>query len=252
MMPDSIITPDTTLYITEIPAGIEGILIPYSLRSDDVIAAILICCFLITAFILGRNKKYMWQQGKNFLLHRERMSLFVSTTTIDARYALLLILSTCILTGIYFLNYFEDTQPELIRQVSPHLLLAIYIGLCLVYVIFKWALYSILGWTFFDKSYKFMWLESYSILIYYFGFAFFPLVLLFVYFDLPVSVVVIIGITILIFAKILIFYKWIKFFLINIYGVFPLILYFCALEIIPCFIMLKGMITINNFLYTKF
>ncbi len=33
-----------------------------------------------------------------------------------------------------------------------------------------------LGWTFFDKNKTNMWLESYSTLIYYIGFALFPFV----------------------------------------------------------------------------
>lgn len=57
-----------------------------------------------------------------------------------------------------------------------------------------------------------MWLESYSALIYYIGFALFPFVLFLVYFDLSFTNLIIIGSIILIFTKMLMFYKWIKLF----------------------------------------
>lgn len=67
----------------------------------------------------------------------------------------------------------------------------------------------------FDKNKTNIWLESYSTLIYYVGFALFPFVLFLVYFDLNLTNLVIIGLIILIFTKILMFYKWVKLFFIN-------------------------------------
>ena len=71
-----------------------------------------------------------------------------------------------------------------------------------------------IGWTFFDKNRTNIWLESYSTLIYYAGFALFPFVLFLVYFDLSLT---------------------------NF-----------ALEILPCLLLYQGMIQINNILLIKF
>ena len=100
-------------------------------------------------------------------------------------------------------------------QGLPLLLLGIYVGFCLAYFLLKWLLYMFLGWVFFDKNKTNIWLESYSTLIYYVGFALFPFVLFLVYFDLNLTNLVIIGLIILIFTKILMFYKWVKLFFIN-------------------------------------
>ena len=108
-----------------------------------------------------------------------------------------------------------------------------------------------LGWTFFDKNKTNIWLESYSTLIYYVGFALFPFVLFLVYFDLNLTNLVIIGLIILIFTKILMFYKWVKLFFHQLSAAFLLILYFCALEIIPCLLLYQGMIQVNNVLLIK-
>ena len=63
---------------------------------------------------------------------------------------------------------------------------------------------------------------------------------------------VIIGLFLMFFTKILMFYKWIKLFCSNLYGILLLILYFCALEIIPCFIVYRGVLQLNDYLIINF
>ena len=236
----------------ETDSGFEGTPIPYSPRTDDAISLTLLACFFLSSIALSRGKKFLSQQVKDFVLHRERASIFDSSTAADVRYLLVLILQTCVLSGITFFNYFHDTCPALVSHVSPLLLQGIYVGLCLAYFLLKWLAYMFLGWVFFDKNRTNIWLESYSALIYYVGFALFPFVLFLVYFDLSLTNLIIIGFIILIFAKILMFYKWIKLFFHQISELFFLIVYFCALEIIPCLLLYQGMIQINNILLIKF
>lgn len=238
--------------VQEVDSGFEGTPISYSPRTDDAIALTLLACFFLSSIALARGKKFLSQQVKNFVLHRERTSIFDSSTAADVRYLLVLVLQTCVLSGITFLNYFHDTCPALMDHVSSLLLLGIYVGFCLAYFLLKWLLYMFLGWTFFDKNKTNIWLESYSALIYYVGFALFPFVLFLVYFDLSLTNLVIIGSIILIFTKILMFYKWIKLFFHQFSGLFLLILYFCALEIVPCLLLYQGMIQMNNILLIKF
>ena len=233
-------------------SGFEGIPISYSPRTDDVIALTLLACFFLSSIALARGKKFLTQQVKDFVLHRERTSIFDSSTAAAVRYLLVLVLQTCVLSGITFVNYFHDTCPMLMTKVSPLLLLGIYVGFCLAYFLLKWLLYMFLGWVFFDKNKTNIWLESYSALIYYVGFALFPFVLFLVYFDLSLTNLVIIGSIILIFTKILMFYKWLKLFFHQFSGLFLLILYFCALEIVPCLLLYQGMIQMNNILLIKF
>ena len=238
--------------VQEVDSGFEGTPISYSLRMDDAIALTLLACFFLSSIALARGKKFLSQQVKDFVLHRERTSIFDSSTAADVRYLLVLVLQTCVLSGITFLNYFHDTCPALMDHVSSLLLLGIYVGFCLAYFLLKWLLYMFLGWTFFDKNKTNIWLESYSALIYYVGFALFPFVLFLVYFDLSLTNLVIIGSIILIFTKILMFYNWIKLFFHQFSGLFLLILYFCALEIVPCLLLYQGMIQMNNILLIKF
>lgn len=102
-------------------SGFEGIPLPYSPRTDDVIALVLLACFFFSSFALARSKKFLSQQAKDFMLHRERTSIFAASTAADVRYLLLLVFQTCILSGICIFNYFNDVQPTLMEKVSNHL-----------------------------------------------------------------------------------------------------------------------------------
>lgn len=229
-----------------------GIPLPYSPRMDDGITVILLCCFFLSAYVLSRSRKFLFQLVKDFLLHRERTSIFATSTAADMRYMLLLILQTCVLGGMCTFNYFNDAQPELVHHIYPGILLSIYIGICVFYLVTKWLLYSLLGWIFFDESTTSLWLESYSTLLYHLGFTLFPFSLFIVYFDLNLHSAIIIGLILVFFAKILMFYKWIKLFCHDLHGGLLLILYFCALEIIPCLVLYQGMVQLNDYLIIKF
>lgn len=228
--------------------GIQGIPLPYSPQDDNMIAGILLLCFFISAFSLAHSRKYLLQQLKWFVFHRERISSFSSSTTADVRYLMLLLVQTCILSGIYLFNFSCDMFTTLPYVKPIAFTLGIYISACLAYFVVKWLLYSFLGWIFFDKNRTGVWLESYSSLSYLLGFVLFPIVLLLVYFDLELNTLVIIGLFLLAIAKILMFYKWIKLFSNALSDFLLLILYFCALEIAPCILFYSGMIKFNDLL----
>ena len=80
------------------------------------------------------------------------------------------------------------------------------------------------------------------------GLALLPVFLLAVYFDISSQLSFGMMGILLVFAKIALFWKCFSNFFEKIYGVLHLILYFCALEILPDLIWWKGMEWMNNFL----
>ena len=73
-----------------------------------------------------------------------------------------------------------------------------------------------------------------------------------VYFDLSLQLTIIIGLILAFFAEILMLYKWSKLFCNNLYGGLLLIVYFCTLEIMPCFVLHQGVMQLNSYLIIKF
>ena len=88
--------------VQEVDSGFEGTPISYSPRTDDAIALTLLACFFLSSIALARGKKFLSQQVKDFVLHRERTSIFDSSTAADVRYLLVLVLQTCVLSGRFF------------------------------------------------------------------------------------------------------------------------------------------------------
>lgn len=222
--------------------------IPYSPRMDDWVALVLFVSFFLSSFVLSRNRKFLYSLLKAFVLHRERGSLFDTSTSSEVRYVFLLIMQTCVLSGVFIYTYFIDAEPTLVYHVHHLKVLGVYSLIVLGYILSKWVLYGLLGWTFFRKNTVSLWLESYSTILYYTGFILFPIILISVYFKIDTPTILNMGLIVLVLIKILILYKWFKLFYENLSDCLLLILYFCALEIVPCFLVYHGIVLVNAYL----
>lgn len=230
---------------------VDGVARPYSLEKDNAIGVILLLCFLITSYILSKEKKFLSQRIKDFFYHRERSSIFNTSTISDIRFSIALTVQTSILAGVVFFYFFLKTSPQLIDYSPPQTILLTYIGVCLGYILIKWLMYHFIGWIFFNKTVVRSYLESYFTLIYYLGFLLFLLSLLLIYLNLSTFQCIIFSLFLILSTKILMLYKWFRFFFRQTHGLFFLILYFCALEIVPCLLLYQGLFQINKILLIK-
>jgi hypothetical protein len=240
-----LLSPQTSKEVVSIRE--KGMVILHTSRTENGMITFLLACFFLLAFLLNRSKRFLLQQFKDFITHhRERVSIFFTSGLIDIRYSLLLILQTCLFVGFCIFYYFECKLPILAEHFSFLSLTGIYMCVCLAYLIFKWIVYFCLGQVFFDRTKVRLWMESYSILIYSLGFVLFPVILLLVYLDLSIIYIIIVGLLLIVTIKLLMFYKWIKLFSINVYNLLLLFLYFCAIEIVPLFLFYEGLTQLNN------
>jgi hypothetical protein len=225
--------------------------IPYSPRTDDFISLTLLLCFFLTSFVMSRNKKYLLLQVKNYFQHRDRASIFSTTSAVDLRLLLLLALQTCILVSIIVFNYFVDTTPAAITAYPSWQPILLFAALCFGYFALKNILYMFIGWTFFSRGESERWTEAYLTLFYSYGFLLFPFVLVLIYFDLSTTSLIIISLFFALSVKLLTLFKWCRFFLQNKSGSLLLIVYFCALELIPCFLLYRGLVDLNELFTIK-
>lgn len=246
------LTPDTTLYLqaqdsllarlltyTEVP-GREGVPVPYQLRTDDGITTLVLLSFFILAYVLSKGKYFLAQQAKEFFSTRERPSFFDEETNVDFRYRILLVLNTCLIAGLLLFEQFAPHAPGRLWG------LAVYVGVCLSYYVLKFATYSFTNWVFFNKSKQKPWQHAYSLIFGVEGILLFPVLLLLVYFDLPIDKKLIFAGLVIILGKILLFCKCASIFFGKKQRAFYLIVYFCALEIVPCFVLGRTIITISS------
>ena len=234
--------------------GLEGMIgepLPYLAQSDGRVTMLMFLCILMVSFAFSREKKYLLQQMKALFINRERSSMFDEASIIDVRCFILLICHTCIILGFCLYYYVADTNTALFDQVPHMLLLGGFIALVPVYLLIKWGLYEMVNWTFFQKVKNSAWTTSFFNLFIWLGILLLPLVLLVVYLDIssPTNLYLI-GFMVII-AKISLFWKSFCNIFEKIHGALHLILYFCALEILPDLILWKGIELVSNNLILK-
>lgn len=228
------------------PEGMAGDPVPYLVRSENAVTLLLIFCLFSLCYALKDGKKYIVQYLKDLFRHKERASLFDEASKPNGRYLFLLITVTCVLGGIFLYDFLIGSHPALSEERFRLPVLAISIGIPLIYVMAKQGAYAFINWIFFDKEQNKSWMQTYLGLVGMLCFLLFPLFLLTVYSGLDKQISFYFILLILVFAKILLFYKSIRNFFNHFYGILHLILYFCALEIIPILLTWKGIVYINN------
>lgn len=237
--------------VSSLPATLHALPVPYTLQGDPWVAGIIWACFFLSAWVLARGNGFLWQRGKDFLLHRDRPDIFSTSVGNGLPYQLLLLVQACVLAGMYLFVCYHAFRP-LPPAFPSWKWIGAYIAVASSAFFVKWLVYLFLGWIFLDREKASSWVESYATLLFYLGFSLFFVVLASVYFLLPLKIILIAGAVLFLFLKILTLYKWIKLFCFNLYGCFFVILYFCALEIIPCLLLYRGLEQLNNHLIVKY
>lgn len=238
-MINHLLTYPLSITIEAVPKG-------YFSMHDNLVVGVLVLAALTTAFVLGRSHKFLYAIGNEFLFGREQVSLFANSTGTDLRGMLMLFAQFCVLAALALQVHFVFFHPEITEHASTPWLLLIYMAACLAYLLLKVVLYRVVGWIFFNASITQLWLEAYITLLLYMGILLVPAIAGMVFVTPSFSATIVIGIICLVFAKLLMLYKWLKLFSEKNHGSLLLFLYFCALEIMPCLIFYKGLVELNS------
>jgi len=226
--------------------GMSGEPLPYLLHTDWMVTTLLLICILLTTIAFAKEKKYLLNRLKSSIASRERASMFDEATTTDVRYTFLLVLHSCILLGLCIYHYYTQAMPALLEKTVHIYLLGGAILLVFFLFIIKCALYGFINWTFFQKVKNSAWMTSFFNLFIWLGILLLPVILVIIYFDISSQISLYLIGFLIIFAKISLFWKCFSNFFEKIHGAFHLILYFCALEILPDLIFWKGIELLNN------
>jgi len=216
--------------------GYQGEPINYKMSNDDVISGLLFFIFAVIAYIFYHSHNTISKQIKELFFQQESTHLTIE----ELRYGLFLQFSSCIMLGMISFDYFKLNDPDMVLD-SPtrYWLLGAFTCIFILYYLLKWISYCFIGWIFVDRNTKKEWIQCYSVNLYLLGFSLFPIVLLITYDDFSWEYASICIIILVILSKLLLFYKALKLFMRNFYGIFYIIPYFCALEIIPLIILIE-------------
>lgn len=246
--------PELPFTIPEVPfrpIGMAGDAVPYRFQNDDfVTGAILLSSFLVIWTIV-RSRRFFGLSLKQFFYEaRERDNLFASRTESELRGEVFLIFQTCFLHAILFFGYTQVAMPDVFVQVSPYKILGMVLSVCGLYYLFKVFLYRWVNTVFFAPWQVRRWNDTYFLSILAIGTAFFPMTLLFVYFDVPIESLFTPILAVTTGVKLLLLYKAYRIFFVHHWGALHIILYFCTLEILPIILLWFSLTSISSLLIT--
>ncbi|MDY3266002.1 MAG: DUF4271 domain-containing protein [Phocaeicola sp.] len=252
---DSIIGIPKFYEIVTIPTsnmGMQGELLPYKMESDEAVIGALLLSFLLIIIAMQNESKSFWRLFKGCFTSSERASIFDENNNTSQLPVAVLCSVAGILGGVCFYHYFSYSDSYLFGKVGHPFLLSIYIVILLAFIGLKIISYSFINWIFFDKENIKKWRNSLLNIIATLGFVLFPVLLYIVFLDSELHFSTLLIIIIIGLSKILLFYKCLKHFFFQFHGFLHLILYFCALEIVPDLLLWKGIELINSILILKF
>ena len=225
-----------SLFHPELPGGhfgVGGDPLPYSIHNDNIITSILLAFFILMVIAYANTHEFIIRQLKNFFYIPHDGASEMAETGIELRFQLFLLLLTSVMLSLlyyfYTIRYIGDT----FALPTQYHLIAIYLAMIIGYYLVKWLMYSLVNRTFFGGKRNKHWIKTKLFISSIEGMVLFPAVLLQAYFNMSEQNVVIYFIIVLIFVKILTFFKcYVVFFRRNVFKL-QIILYFCALEMIP-------------------
>ena len=233
--------------------GVAGDPMPYSIQNDDVITGLLLGCFLLMLIAFSRLRHFIFQQAKSFFHIQRSENVSVTTETSgEFRFQFFMVGLTCLLWALLAFFYTQKNVADTFILRSQYQLIAIFFGCFVVYFLLKGILYPMLNYLFFDRKKNEQWEKSILFLSAMEGVMLFPIVMLQSYFGISVQSAIIYAAIVLILVKLLTIYKCFVIFFRQNGAILQIILYFCALEIIPMLALAGFLVMTVDYLIINF
>ena len=244
-----------TLFHPEIPGGrfgVAGAPVPYNIHNDSIVTSILLGFFILMVIALANTHEFVIRQlKKTFYLPNDGMMEVIETGT-EIRVQLFLVLLTSASLSLLYYFYVIHFVGDSFILKSQYLLIAIYLVMMVCYFVVKGLLYTFVNNVFFGSKKSRQWMKTKLFMSSMGVVVFLPLMLLQVYFEMTEENVVIIFVIVLIIVKILTFFKcYVAFFRRNVVKL-QIILYFCALEMMPLLAFWGALDFVTNSLKINF
>ena len=245
---------DNTYYHQELDGGRFGVAgdpIPYNTKNDNIITSMLLICFVMTLIAFSFSRSFLLRQAKNFF-YIPKTEYTVSETSTEIKAQFFFLLQTSLLMALLYFFYLRTYTTGTFILSDEYLLVAILTGIFIGYFFLKYLLYSYVNLIFFERKRNGQFFRTLLFLHSIEGILLFPMVALLTFFNISAQSAAYYTIFVVVLVKILTFYKsFVIFFRQN--GLYlQIILYFCALEIIPLFALWGGLAVIANALKINF
>ena len=244
-----------SLFHPELPGGRYGVAgdpVPYTVQHDNVIISLLLLLFVLATIAFSNSRHFVVRQTKNFFSTNREGMTEITETAVEIRFQAFLTFLNSLLLSILFYFYTLNFIGETFLLDSQYHLIAIFLGLTVVYYLVKTLLYTIVNNVFFDGKKNRQWMKSFLFITSIEGVLLFPLVVVWTFFDISIQNAVFYVVIVISIVKILELFKcFLIFFRQNVVKL-QIILYFCTLEIIPMVLLWGALVFMANSLKINF
>lgn len=213
--------------------GIAGDPVPYTIKSDNMITALLLCCFILMFVAFSKSRWFIMRQAKHFFRTPRRGTTAMTETANEFRFQFFLVAQTCLLLSLVAFFYAQEYNSDTFLVSSQYQLIAMFFGVLAGYFVVKSLLYSIVNWVFFSWRQNEQWMKSFLFVTSVEGVVMFPVVVSQAYFGLSVKSTILYVAIVVLLSRLLSLYKCFLIFFRQKGIYMQIILYFCALEIMP-------------------
>ena len=231
--------------------GVSGVLAPYAASTDNVIAALLLGCFVMAMVAFSLSRNFIERQIKSFFRVSRSKELAIETNE-EMRFQTILIAQTSLLGSILYYLFARDLGGGRLPNDTQLGAIGCFFGVFVAYFLFKYLVYGFVNWVFFDRKNNGQWRRTQVFLSSLEGVLLFPIVLLLVYFSLSLHAALIYTLIVMLCVKMLAFYKSYSIFFKRMGASLQIILYFCALELMPLMVLWGVLFITDNYLIINF
>lgn len=211
----------------------EGILAPYTIQSDDFITSLLYTTVLIAIVAMAQSRDFIAREFRLFFRPSRRDYDFYTETATEVRFQFFLGFQTCLMLALATFLFATHYLPGKTTATAQHNFILILVGCFVGYFLAKSILQWIVGWVYFEPQENRQWQKSQLFLCATEGLPLLPIVLLLCYFSMTFTAALVLIVMVLIFIKMLTFYRCYDIFFSKNRPRLQIFLYFCTLEIMP-------------------
>lgn len=219
---------------------------PTYIGDNSWVVSLLILAFVFFAISYRRGMKYLQIVFTSLFKANARGNLFDITTVNENQLKLSLLSITFITEGIALYYILINNHITNTSLILPCIIICSL--LCMIYFLLQRGVYYLLGIIFGDAQQASTFDESYTSVNLFVGLVFTPFILLMVFVPSLLQTATLICLILYIISRLIIMYIGIRIFSPHIFGLLYIILYLCALELAPLFLLEKGVNYIYRFL----
>lgn len=238
---------DSTWLSRDIPYGYEGNQLPITLVNSVGVQAVLLLSVVLTTFAMGIGSKYFEQLIRNFFRVRERASFFTENSVVGFEFKAFLTLQAIALESLISYNMIRELF--FLNTLRPNFILGIglFALVFMVYHLLRVFAISFVGSTFSESRTTSSYISEYFTFMSFWGVILLPIAIAMLYWQIPVVLLGVLLVLPILFGRISYFSKGVKIFFIQNQSIFYIILYLCALEILPLIALFQVLIYTYSF-----